>query len=86
MKIFLLTHLVRGATLLRFWLPTLQLFLLTHLVRGATVVKKWMFANIVFLLTHLVRGATSDSGRTDEDGRISTHAPRERCDEVNGNE
>ena len=40
---------------------------------------------IVFLLTHPVRGATADTKLTLTASKISTHAPRERCDLVDKN-
>ncbi len=77
---FLLTHLMRGATVCHQLSDTYSQFLLTHLMRGATY--RINHQNLLqFVSTHAPH-ARCDS-TVDKDGEqneVSTHAPHARCD------
>ena len=61
-EVFLLTHLMRGATYVMNIFSFSKSFLLTHLMRGATIGSLVFIAWLPFLLTHLMRGATCVNG------------------------
>ena len=77
---FLLTHLMRGATLHLIFYLIVEKFLLTHLMRGATTICCQQFHFMQFLLTHLMRGATWFLHWFFISFDISTHTPHARCD------
>ena len=82
-EVFLLTHLMRGATWAQLELGAVPAFLLTHLMRGATLnLSSWGFFHCIS--TH------APHARCDPVNEpspfyfiISTHAPHARCDMTN---
>ena len=80
-QLFLLTHLIRGATFYLFLIQVLDIFLLTHLIRGATCtcICKDVYSCISTHTPH-----TRCDLRWFKCGmilKISTHTPHTRCDD-----
>ena len=77
---FLLTHLLRGATLVNIFLCYGKEFLLTHLLRGATRCNSHALLRKYFYSRTSCEVRPFQTAGANIHLRISTHAPLARCD------
>ena len=83
--IFLLTHLMRGATISFHYLIFAEIYFYSHTSCEVRHMDLYIFLLFcVFLLTHLMRGATYQPQYWLDSQKISTHTPHARCDCTQG--